>query len=157
DDARAALLERDVAGDGPRVGGGVRPVRGLRRGQVVREVLRRAGAVRAGDRRDRAGGKGRAVVGGGRRGGPLGGLQVEDLRDRRAAELQARDAGDVEDDRDAVEVDRQVDAAAEVLRLRGLVRVERGVGAREVVGAAEEVGDAAAGALRLVVVDGDAL
>ena len=153
DDAGRALSGLAALGR-PGVGrlGGPVGLRGL--AEVVGEVGRGAGLVRAVDRRDGRVGQGDARVDGrDRRVVPVGDLAAEDLRDQRRRELQVRHAGEVVDDRDRRDVDGHLDvvARAAALRLRDLVAGDVAVAARVVDAATLELGASRAGAARVVV------
>jgi len=126
-----AALQRPAAVGliGPDVPGGLM--------EIVREVRRGPGLIRAVDRRDvgirqiRVG-----VVRRDRRVVPLGDLTSEDLRRRLWRQLEILDVGQVVDDRDRREVVRQLDqlatlARAPCLGLGELLLVERRVAAAE--------------------------
>jgi len=130
--------------------------------EVVGEVLRGAGVVRAVDDRDGRGRERRVrVVGGDGRVVPRRDVAAEDLGERLRRELEVVDADvrEVVDDRDRRDVDGQLDDLA-TLAARGglgqLLLLERGVGAGEEHATRDELLAATAGPLR-VVADGDAL
>src|SRR3954454_9857837 len=127
-------------------------------GEERGEQLGRARLVRAVADRDVGARELRARVPlGDRRVVPLRDLAEEDVGDGLAVELEALlDAVDVVGHGDRAEHARDVDRVALLLGGRDLLVLHRGVGGAEVDGAGGELGDAAAGADRLVV-DGRAL
>ncbi len=139
----------------PGLAAGVLPVGGGRGDQVLGEVVRGAGLVRAVESLDLEVGQVDARVQlRDRRVVPLADLAVEDLGDRRGVQDQLVDARDVEADRDRAADHREVDAlAATGAHLLGgdLFGLQRGVGAGEGDLALGERGDAGAGAAALVV------